>query len=105
MFRLKHPSELRPGLKAPRALVFWTGFIWETLVKNAKLARTIVRLRAAMRAAERDPAALAYMDQALQAATGGDEETLDLLTKTAGSKAAVAHYKKIAEQTHARLNA
>ena len=30
-----------------------------------------------------------------------DEETLDLLTKTAGSRAAVAHVKRVAELTHA----
>ena len=36
------------------------------------------------------------MDQALTPVRDDDEETLDLLTKTAGAKAAIAHLKKVA---------
>ena len=105
LFRLKHPSELRPGRKPPHPLLFWAGFAWETFAKNAKLARTIFGLRLMRYLVERDPAAKDYMDQALQAASDDDEDTLDLLTKTTGSKAAVAHFKKVADQTHARAQA
>ena len=52
-----------------------------------------------MRAAiARDPDRLAYMDQALTP-VGDDDEALDLLTKTSGAKAAVAHVRRIAELT------
>jgi hypothetical protein len=44
------------------------------------------------------PGAGNYMDQALTPVSD-DDETLDLVTKTAGGRAAVAHHKKIAELT------
>ena len=47
----------------------------------------------------RDPAARSYMDLALMPVGDDDDETLDLLTKTTGGRAAVAHVKKIAELT------
>jgi hypothetical protein len=50
---------------------------------------------------ERDPDRHRYMDQALTPVRDDDEETLDLLTKTEGGRAAVAHQKKIDELTHA----
>jgi hypothetical protein len=40
------------------------------------------------------------MDQALTPVSDDGDETLDLLTKTTGARAAVAHVKKIAELTH-----
>ena len=49
----------------------------------------------------RDPDARAYMDQALEPVRDDEDETLDLLTKTTGGRAAVAHVKKIAELTGA----
>jgi hypothetical protein len=41
------------------------------------------------------------MDQALTPVRDDDEETLDLLTKTTGAKAAIAHLKRVDELTHA----
>jgi hypothetical protein len=43
------------------------------------------------------------MDQALTPVGDDDDETLDLLTKTTGGRAAVAHIKKIAELTSIRV--
>ncbi len=48
---------------------------------------------------ERDPDARAYMDQALTPVSDDDDAVLDLLTKTTGAEAAVAHIKKVAELT------
>lgn len=45
------------------------------------------------------PGAGNYMDQALTPVSDDDDETLDLLTKTGGGRAAVAHVKKIAGLT------
>ena len=47
------------------------------------------------RTIERDPGAHAYMDQALTP-VADDEDTPDLLTKTAGAVASVAHARKVA---------
>ena len=41
------------------------------------------------------------MDQALTP-VGDDDDQLDLMTKTTGARAAVAHLKKVANLTHAR---
>ena len=100
LFRLKHPSERRPGLPHPHALIFWPRFAWETLKKHALMVGTIVRLVAYKIAITRDPAARSYMDVALTPASD-DDTTLDLLTKTAGAHAAVAHVRKVAELTAA----
>ena len=43
------------------------------------------------------------MAQALTPVGDDEDETLDLLTKTTGGRAAVAHVKKIAELTGVRV--
>ena len=99
IIRLKHPSERRPGLPRESHWVFWPRFAWETLYKHAILAGTIARLLAWKMVIARDPNAAAYMDQALTPVGEDEDATLDLLTKTTGARAAVAHVKKIAKLT------
>jgi radical SAM superfamily enzyme YgiQ (UPF0313 family) len=100
ILRLKHPSERRPGLPRESAIVFWPRFVWETIHKHAILAREMLRLLRQVHAIKRDPASRSYTDLALTPG-GDDEESLDLLTKTTGVAAAMAHAKKIDELTHA----
>jgi hypothetical protein len=101
ILRLRHPSERRPGFRREQPWIFWPRFAWETLSKHMSLAVTIGRLLVLKMAIERDPKARAYMDQALTPVRDDDDETLDLLTKTTGARAAVAHVKKVAELTGA----
>jgi hypothetical protein len=54
-----------------------------------------------MRAIKRDPNARSYMDLALTPVHDDDDTTLDLLTKTTGARAAVAHIHKVNELTGA----
>lgn len=96
LLRLKHPSERRPGLPRESPWVFWPRFAWETLSKHVVLATMIVRLVLVKMAIARDPAALSYLDEALSPVRDDEDVTLDLLTKTTGARAAVAHVKKIA---------
>jgi hypothetical protein len=103
ILRLKHPSERRPGLPRERAWVFWPRFAWETFAKHVILAGMIARLIAWKISIARDPNARAYMDQALTPVGDDDDATLDLLTKTAGASAAIAHGRKVAELTKAGL--
>jgi hypothetical protein len=42
------------------------------------------------------------MDQALTPVRDDDEQTLELLTKTAGAKAAVDHLRKVHDITHGK---
>jgi radical SAM superfamily enzyme YgiQ (UPF0313 family) len=99
IFRLKHPSERRPGLPRERAFVFWPRFAWETLSKHAVIVATIARLLVLKFVITRDPAARTYQDTALTPVGDDEEMTLNLFTNTTGAPAAVAHLKKIARLT------
>ncbi len=101
LFRLKHRSERRPGVPAESALTFYPRWAWTLLVNNLKLASVIWRTLRLKRRIERDPNRFRYMDQALMPARDDDEETLDLLTKTTGARAAIAHQKRVARLAHA----
>jgi radical SAM superfamily enzyme YgiQ (UPF0313 family) len=102
LFRLRHPSERRPGLPRENALIFWARFVAETIGKNAIFVATIGRLLLMKIEIERDPNALAYLDQALEPVGDDDDDaSSDLLTQTSGAVTAVAHAKKIAQLTAA----
>jgi radical SAM superfamily enzyme YgiQ (UPF0313 family) len=103
IFRLKHPSERRPGLSRENPWLFWPRFAWETLVKHTVLAGAIGRLLVWQTVIANGPGAHIYMDQALTPVSDDGDETLELLTKTAGGRAAVAHAKKIAVLTSVRV--
>jgi hypothetical protein len=97
ILRLKHPSELRPGLRRPPAWRFWLQFLGGSVAKYARMIATYVRVARWRRAVERDPVRHVYMDQALSSVGDEEEEdTLDLLTKTAGGLASVAQARKVA---------
>ena len=99
ILRLKHRSERRPGLPRESAWTFWPRFIWETISKHAVILGMLSRLLLLKLAITRDPLARSYMDRALTPVDDDDDETLDLMTKTSGGRAAVAHAKKVAELT------
>ena len=99
LLRLKRRSERRPGLPRENIAMFWLRFAWETLYKHVILASTIGRLLLLKTAISRNPYAKAYRDQSLMPVADDEEITLDLLTKTTGASAAVAHLKKVAELT------
>ena len=103
IFRLKHPSERRPGLSRENPWFFWPRFGWETFVKHMIITGAIVRLLIWQTAIMYSPGARNYMDQALAPVSDNEDETLDLLTKTTGALAAVAHVKKIAKLTGVRV--
>jgi hypothetical protein len=101
VFRMKHPSERRPGFPKENALAFharhWAGL----LARNAEFIRTIFWVFALKRRIVGDPNHKFYTDQALTPVTDEvEEETFDYLTKTAGAKAAIGDLKKVAELTH-----
>jgi hypothetical protein len=99
LLRLKHPSERRPGLPGESPWRFWPRFAWETLSKHAILAGTIARLLFLSMAISCGADARTYTDRALTPVCDNEDEALDLLTKTTGSRDAVAHAKKIAGLT------
>jgi radical SAM superfamily enzyme YgiQ (UPF0313 family) len=99
LFRRKHPSELRYGLPPVSLWAFYTDHISRTIANNLKLVGTIVWILGLKRRIERDPLRRAYIDVALTPVMD-DDATLDLLTKTSGAQAAIAHIKKVAALTH-----
>ncbi len=102
VLRLQHPSERRPGLPSEFAWIFWPRFAWSTLRKTVTILVALAELTAEAVKAARDPNRQSYMDQALMPVNDDDEATLDLMTKTGGALAAVAHIKRVDELTHAR---
>jgi radical SAM superfamily enzyme YgiQ (UPF0313 family) len=82
ILRMKHPSELRPGLKRPNKLLFWPRFAWETLRKNVQTARSLVSLLRMLREVRRDPAGDGYMDTALTPVDPEEDAKLELLTRS-----------------------
>jgi hypothetical protein len=101
LFRLKLPSERRPGLARERFLSFWLGFLCNAAYKNAVMVGLIVRLLILKWSIAHDPRAQAFIDTALTPIDDNDDATLDLLTQTTGSVAAVTHIRKVAELTGA----
>jgi hypothetical protein len=101
LFRLKHISERRPGLPAEAALAFHLRYVRALLANNLKLVSTIWSMYRLKRRIERDPNRHRYTDQALTPVREDEEQTLDLLTKTDGARAAIAHQRRIEELTHA----
>jgi hypothetical protein len=99
--RLKHPSERRPDLPRESLWVFWPRFMWHTLRTHAISVHMVMLLLLWMRAIKRDPKARSYTDLALTPVHDDDDTTLDLLTKTTGARAAVAHIHKVNELTGA----
>jgi Radical SAM superfamily len=103
LLRLKHPSERRPDLPRERLWVFWSRFMWHTLRTHAISAHMVMRLLLWKRAITRDPDARTYTDLALTLVRDDDDVTLDLLTKTTGARAAVAHVNKVNKLTRATV--
>ena len=101
ILRLKHPSERRLGLPQESAWIFWPRFFGGTIKKQAILAGTTAWLLLWVFAIARDPKARSYEDLALTPVGNDDDEKLDLVTKTAGGRTAVAHIKKVAALTGA----
>ena len=100
LFRRKHRSERRHGLPRESFWTFYSAHIGATIANNLKLARLILWILWLKRRIERDPAMRDYVDVALTPVSDTEEEGFDLLTKTAGAKAAVDHFKKVAALTH-----
>ena len=104
LLRLKHRSERRPGMPLESAFAFYPRLAWSLIANNLKLASAILRLIALKHRLERDPDRHRYMDQAISPVQDDDDETLDLLTKTTGAEAALAHQRKVDRLTHMSVN-
>jgi radical SAM superfamily enzyme YgiQ (UPF0313 family) len=99
LFRRRHHSERRCDLPPESMAAFYFNHVTTTIANNVRLFRTIFWILRLKRRIERDPRARSYTDLALTPVSSAEEETLDLLTKTTGAKAAISHIKKVAALT------
>jgi radical SAM superfamily enzyme YgiQ (UPF0313 family) len=95
ILRLMHPSERRWGLPRESVWLFYPRYVWQTLVKMARIARTALWVLSVKRRILRDPDYRNYTDRALTPGQDDDELELDLLTKTTGARAAIDHQNKV----------
>ena len=94
ILRLKHPRSAGPACRA-RAPGFSGRASCGRRSASTRSAGAIGDAPAVWKIAiARDPHARAYTDLALTPVRDDDDMTLDLLTKTTGARAAVAHVKK-----------
>jgi radical SAM superfamily enzyme YgiQ (UPF0313 family) len=100
LFRRKHRSERRHGLPPESVWTFYRRHIAATVTNNFKLAKLIFWILLLKRRIEREQNYRSYADLALMPVVDDEEVALDLLTKTAGAKAAIDHLKKVAALTH-----
>jgi DNA repair photolyase len=100
LIRMRHPTELRPGLTPENIVLFYARYARDLVVRNAEFVRTMRWILATAWRIAHDPKRHAYHDVALTPIEDDEDENFDYLTKTDGAKAAIDHIKKIAELTH-----
>jgi radical SAM superfamily enzyme YgiQ (UPF0313 family) len=100
IIRLRHPSERRPGLPRERAWIFWPRLAWDTVRKTFITLSRLSELSVVAIRALRNPERHGYMDQALTPVHDDDDQALDLMTKTGGARAAIAHIQRVDRLTH-----
>jgi radical SAM superfamily enzyme YgiQ (UPF0313 family) len=100
LIRMRHPTELRPGLTPENIVLFYARYARDLVVRNAEFVRTMGWILTTAWRIAHDPKRHAYHDVALTPIEDDEDETFDYLTKTDGAKAAIDHIKKIAELTH-----
>jgi radical SAM superfamily enzyme YgiQ (UPF0313 family) len=100
IIRLRHPSERRPGLPRERAWIFWPRLAWDTVRKTFVTLSRLSALSVVAIKAVRNPERHGYMDQALTPVHDDDDQVLDLMTKTGGARAAIAHIQRVDKLTH-----
>jgi hypothetical protein len=100
LLRMKHPSERRPEWLREKWLSFYLRHFRNLILRNAQFIKTAWWILSIKRRIESDPGRKFYMDQALTPMQDTEDETFDYMTKTDGAKAAIDHFKKVAELTH-----
>jgi len=99
VFRLRHPSERRPGLPRENAIAFWPRLAFELAHKTTVILSTAWGLSKVAFRVARDPKRYDYTDAALTPVSDEDESELEMFTHTAAAKQAVAHRNKVLNLT------
>ena len=99
LVRLKRRRDRRPELERENPFVFYPRFWWETARKTSGIAWDWVTYGALGRRIAADPAKASYLDTSIAPDTAADDETLELLTRDASTRAAVRHYRSVQRLT------
>ena len=97
LLRLKHRTDRRPGFPVENPLLFYPGYVWETLRKGIRffrLNRTYTRL---VKRVEKSAADGVYTDLALKPADDGDLDDLQIFGTNEAAKNAAARARKVAK--------
>ncbi len=86
-------TDRRPGFPIENPVLFYPREAWHFLAKHARLAGMIWRLSLLRRRLKRDPAARAYMDEALTPVRDDDLDVLEMFNVTESARAASAKAK------------
>jgi hypothetical protein len=93
--RLKNRRDRRPGLPIEPALIFYSCFLGEFVVKHAYLLREHIRINRIYHRVVNDPDALGYTDQAMCPVREDEEDSLELFTQNKAARAAVDNEKSM----------
>jgi hypothetical protein len=93
-FRLKFRRDRRHGLPREHAIVFYSRYVGETLVKAARYWALYRRAKAMYDEVEAAPDRLTYTDLAIAAPRRDEFEALDLYHATEGGEAALSRKRR-----------
>ena len=85
--RLKNRRDRRPGLPIEPALIFYSCFLGEFVIKHAYLLREHIRINRIYHRVVNDPDALGYTDQAMSPVCEDEEDSLELFTQHKAARA------------------
>jgi hypothetical protein len=99
IFRRKYRRDRRPGLPIEPVWTFYPRFIWETLVKHARVIGYALKLERMVIRARREQRSGRYVDLALTPVSEDETEGLELFTQNEAAREQVTHIRKVAALT------
>jgi hypothetical protein len=99
IFRRKYRRDRRPGLPIEPVWTFYPRFIWETLVKHARVIGYALKLERMVMRARREQRSGRYVDLALTPVSEDETEGLELFTQNEAAREQVTHIRKVAALT------
>lgn len=97
-FRFKYRRDRRPGFALEPRWKFYPSYLFESIAKLCRWAKTYAGLRLIYMKVKRDPKKYEYMDTALTPVTDDEVESLELFHHTAAAEAFVAREKRPARK-------
>jgi hypothetical protein len=94
LFRRKYRRDRRPGLPVENPVRFYGRYLWEIVLKHARLGALAWRCARACRRVERDSGKQRYVDLALTPAADEDLEELDIFKSSESARSAAQKVRR-----------